>query len=226
MNVTTALFRLYRPIYSWFAAILITVEVLVAGLVLLAGPMRFSLWLTLAGSAAKYWLLVVGIMLVVTQFRTFVANGVTRHEFLAGAALFALTMTVGFAVVVVAGHAAESLALGLTDNRDGNYPVFVGADVFREFGAVAPVSLAYLVSGALIAAGFHRFRPLVGVALIVPGAIPMAVAAVALGLNEFGEETGRMPYLSGLLLTLAVVVLGAAACHRVLRDVAIRRTTD
>jgi uncharacterized membrane protein len=81
MSVHAALFRVYRPIMLWFGLILVLV--VTTGVVVISafGNAGFSLWLLVVGSASKYWLLVVGIMLVSMQLKQFVANGVTRHEY-------------------------------------------------------------------------------------------------------------------------------------------------
>ena len=95
MSVVASLLRLWRPMILWFAAILVTVEVVAVTAISAAGPVQFSFWLVVAGAAAKYWPLVAGILLVSTNFRLLVANGVTRHEFLAGAGVFGLVLVAG-----------------------------------------------------------------------------------------------------------------------------------
>jgi hypothetical protein len=122
MSVTGALFRIYRPIMIPFAVLLVAVEVGVVSVVATVKDLDFSMWLVLGGSAAKYWLLVIGIILVAMQLRQFVVNGVTRHEFLAGLAVFGLVLVVGWAVAVVLGHEVESLLLDAFGARGADYP--------------------------------------------------------------------------------------------------------
>ena len=222
-TATTALFRYYRTIIVWFAVILVAAEVIVVSLVTLAGPLEPSMWLVLAGTAAKYWLLVAGIMLVSTHLRLFVANGATRHEFLVAAALFALVVSVGFAVAVAVGHALESAVLGALDERATNYPVFVASDLPNEVGRMIPVSLAYFVAGAMAAAGFYRFRKWVGVVLIIPALVPPGVADRLLAVDENGPVTDHLPYAPALLLALAATVVVGAFLYRVMSDIPIRR---
>jgi hypothetical protein len=224
MTVTRALFRFYRPIIAWFAAVLLAAELVGVGVNVYVHRLGFSMWMVLAGSAAQYWLLVVGIMLVTMQLRQFVSNGVTRHAFIAGAALFMLILSVGFALVVVLGHGVESLLLGSAGERAPTYPVAGAADLVTELGRVLPGTLAWPVTGALIAAGYYRFRPWLGTLLLVPGALPAAVASGLLRVDEFGDAADRVSYLPALLLSLLATGLAAAAFHRAVRDVAIRRT--
>ena len=185
---------------------------------------RFSLWLTIANSAAKYWLLVVGIILISMQFRQFIANGVTRREFLTGAAVFGLTLVVAFAVIVPLGHAVETGVLGLIGRRPEGYPVCTIGVALVEFGRVLPQSLGFFVSGTLIAAGFYRFRPWTGVALIVPGALPLGIGQGLLRFDDRGVATDAWPYAAALAVAVLITAAGAAGIYAVMRDVAIRRT--
>ena len=223
MSVTGALFRIYRPIMIPFAVLLVAVEVGVVSVVATVKDLDFSMWLVLGGSAAKYWLLVIGIILVAMQLRQFVVNGVTRHEFLAGLAMFGLVLVVGWAVAVVLGHEVESLLLDAFGARGADYPTLTAGKAAREFGSVLPVSAAYLVSGVAVSAGFYRFRPWTGLVVMLGGLVPAAVADVLLGYNEFGGLADRVPYPAALALSLAATGLVAWGFHRLISDVAIRR---
>ncbi|GAA0538985.1 hypothetical protein GCM10010172_20220 [Paractinoplanes ferrugineus] len=225
MSAHHLLFRVYRPIIIVFTAILLTSDLVVTTLVVVGtGHIGFSMWIVLAGYAAKYWLLVVGIMLVVMQLRQFVANGGTRHEFLAGAAVFGLIVTAGFAAVVTIGHGVESMVLGAGDWRGDGYPTLPLDGMLGQFGQLFPESLAYLMSGAMIAAGFYRWRPLIGLVVMVGGAIPAAVADGLLGVDEFGHVAARLPYPVALALSLAATALVGLALRRAISDVPIKRT--
>jgi hypothetical protein len=225
MSPHGALFRIYRPIVVPFAAILVTVDLFITALVTYGnGEIGFSMWLVLAGNAAKYWLLVVGIMLVVMQLRQFVANGRTRHEFLAGAAVFGLIMSASFAAVVVLGHGLESVVLGAAGWRGDGYPALSLTGMLGEFGQVFPQTLGYLISGALIAAGFYRWNAWTGLVVMIGGAVPAAVASGLLGVDEFGDVPAHLPYALALALSLTATALAAWAFHRLISDVAIRRT--
>jgi hypothetical protein len=223
MSVTRALFRVYRPIVISFAIILVAVDVIITAIVAGVKDFNFSMWLVLAGSAAKYWLLVIGIILVAMQLRQFVVNGVTRHDFLAGMAVFGLVLVVGWSVAVVFGHGVESLLLDAFGARGADYPTLTAGGALREFGSVLPVTAAYLVSGAAISAGFYRFRVWTGLLVMLGGMVPGGVAEVLLGYNEFGDVTDRVPYPAALALSVAATALVAWGFHRLISDVAIRR---
>jgi uncharacterized membrane protein len=224
MSVSAALFRVYRPIMGWFGGILVAILAGSTAYTAAFVDARFSLWLTIANSSAKYWLLVVGIILISMQFRQFVANGVTRRSFLVGVAVFGLAMAVAFAVVVPLGHAIETGVLSLIGRRSGEYPAAGFEVALVEFGRVLPQSLAFFVSGTLIAAGFFRFRPWTGVVLIIPGLLPLGVGQILLDFDDRGVSAGRWHYPAALAATLLITAAGAAGIHAVMRDVAIRRT--
>ncbi|MCO8271979.1 hypothetical protein M1L60_15395 [Actinoplanes sp. TRM 88003] len=224
MSVAATLLRLWQQMILWFAAILLVVQVGAVAAISLAGPVRFSFWLVVAGAAAKYWPLVAGILLVSLHLRTFVANGVTRHEFLRGLVLFAAGIALVFPAVVVVGHAVESVVLGLFDHRAASYPVFHFGEAAAEYLHLLPATVGFLTTGILISAGFYRFRPWIGVLLIAPGALPGLAGEGLIEVSDSGELIARLPYAIALTLTAVAVVLGAVATHRLLRDVAIKRS--
>ena len=224
MSVVTSLLRLWRPMILWFAVILVAIEVAAVAAISTAGPVRFSFWLVVAGASAVYWPLVAGILLVSMFFRLFMANGVTRHEFLRGIALFALGVTIVFPAVVVVGHAVESVVLGLADHRAESYPVFRFGEAAAEYFHLLPATAGFVTSGILITAAFYRFRPWIGVLLIAPGSVPALIGNGLIQIDDSGELIARLPYAVALTLTAVAVVLGWAATHRLLRDVAVKRS--
>lgn len=224
MSVTRALFRLHRRIILIFGGVLLTVELIFATWVALAvHEVRFSPWLTMAVPATKYWLLVVGIMLVTVSLRQFVANGTTRREFLTGAAAFGLLTALAFALAVVLGHGLESVLLDAAGVRGGPYPAASLPALAGELGQVLPGALAYPVTGALIAAGFYRWRAWTALAVMLLASVPVGVADGLLGIDESGDAVSRLPYVLSLGLSLAVTAVAGAAFHRAMRDVAIKR---
>jgi hypothetical protein len=219
--VTTNLMRIYRPIGLWFWSTLIVGLAVGLAIAQAFADVQFSLWSMIAGSASRYWLAVIGVILVSSHLRQFVATGVTRRAFLSGAALFGLVTAVLFAVVVIAGHGLEQWVVGRAGPLSADYPVL---SVVSEFLHVLPNGLAFLVSGATIAAGYYRFGPLRGFLLLVPGLLPVAVSEGLLGNGEHGEPITRfLPFVLALAVSLLVTALVAAICHRVIRDVVIRR---
>jgi len=221
--VTTNLLRFYRPIGLWLGSAMIVGIGIALTAVLSVGDLRFSLWLMIVGSAAKYWLLAVGIMLTGMHLRQYVSAGVTRHEFLAGAGLFGLVTAVLFAAAVIAGHGLEQWAVGLAGPLSPDYPAIAPV---TEYLHVLPVELGYLVSGTAITAGFYRFGALPGLLVLVPGMLPAAVSEALLAGGPHGESITRvLPFGFAVAVSLVVTAVGAVACHRLIRDVAIRRAT-
>ncbi|GAB2625008.1 hypothetical protein Aab01nite_18960 [Paractinoplanes abujensis] len=224
MSVSAVLFQLYRPVIYWGLAIVVALEIAVVAAILTVNPPGFSFWLVVVGSAAKYWPLVTGILMMSTYFRQIVTNGVTRHEFLRGFAVFALGIVVLLPALVVIGHGVESTVLGLLDQRGDSYPVFRFGEAANEYLHVLPGTAAYLASGTVISAGFYRFRPLIGLLLILPGSLPIMASGGLLTIDEFGVLTQRGSLAVALTVVLAVTAAAGIAAHRLMRDVAIRRT--
>jgi hypothetical protein len=223
MSVSAALFRLYRLIIVWPLVIAIFVELTGVVLITWAIDLRFSFWIAIFGSMARYWSLVVGIMLVSTSLRQFIANGVTRREFAAGAAVFAAVIAAGFGVLVTLGHWVEGLVVGAIGERNAVYPLLRAGDLLGEFGRVAPQALAWFVSGAVVAAGFYRFGGWAGLLVLPFGLLPASAAEFLVAVDERGIVQDLLPYLPALLISLTLTALAAAAFRLLSRDVAIRR---
>ncbi len=222
--VAVNLLRIYRPVALWFwATMIVCVGVGMTAVTLLTDP-TLSLWLVVSGAAAKYWLGVVGVLLVSLHLRQFVANGITRHDFLAGAAIAGLLVAVLFAVAVPFGHGAEQMLMGLGGPLPERYPTTSPGTALREFGHILPASVAFLVTGGAASAGFYRFGAWGGLALLPVTLLPIAAAEALLGVDEHGGFDVRfVPYPAAVLITLAVTALAALLYRWELRDVAIRR---
>ena len=224
MSVTRALFRIYRPIILPFAAIIVVADAVATAVVARFTDLNFSMWLTLGGQAAKYWILVIGIILVAMHLRQFVVNGATRHEFLTGTAVFGLVLAVAWAVAIPLGHGVESAVLAAVDRQGPDYPALTAGGALLRFGQQLPISLAYLVSGATIAIGFYRWRAWIGLAVMLAGAAPAILTDWLLGFNEWNGVPHSVPYPAALAASLAITGLVAWGCHRAISDVPIRRT--
>ena len=224
--VAVNLLRIYRPVALWLGVTMIVCVGIGMTMATVLTEPTFSLWLVIAGASAKYWLGVVGVLLVTLHLRQFVANGITRHDFLAGTAIAGLLAAVLLAAVVPLGHGAEQLLMGLGGPLPPRYPTTSFGTALREFGHILPASLAFLVTGAAASAGFYRFGAWGGLALLPLAVLPVVVAEALLGVDEHGGFDVRfVPYAAAALITLAVTALGALLYQREMRDVAIRRGT-
>jgi hypothetical protein len=226
MLVAVNLLRIYRPLALWFwAAMVVGVAIGMTVVTRLTDP-TFSLWLVVAGAAAKYWLGVVGVLVVSMHLRQFVANGITRRDFLAGAALAGLLVAFLFALAVPLGHGAEQLLLSSGGPVPERYPTTSFGTGLREFGHILPASLAFLVTGAAATAGFYRFGAWGGLALLPLAMLPVVAAEALLGVDEHGGFDVRfVPYAAAALITLAATALGGLLVRREMHAVAIRRGT-
>jgi hypothetical protein len=225
MNVVAkSLYGIYRPvaIYTWCV---ITVVVLgVAVVTSRVTEIDLSIWRLIVGEAVKYWLLVLGTLLVATHLKLYVANGVTRREFLAGAGAFGILTAVVYAALVPIGTGVEWLLRSAFGIASDGYPDFTAGEALRDFGFYAPVAIGFLVTGALVAAGFYRYPWWAGLLLIIPFALPLVVSESLLGLYVAGDSPAPrfVPLGVGVLLSLLVSAAGAAVLRLVTRDVPIR----
>ena len=227
--VTSNLMRIYRPIAVWFLSFIIVVmvvlEVIFTRFADDADLPTDGLWSLVAGSAVKYWLLVIGILLSVMNLRTFVTNGITRHDFTAGAAIFGIAVAVALAFVVLLGHIAESVALAAVAGPGEHVSLTAGAAI-GEFGRNVPAILAFGLSGWLIGAAYYRFNPFIGTAFLVPALVPAALTTWLLSVGDVAPiSDAPLPYWPALAIVLAAVGVGYLAVRRMLGDAAIRRAT-
>ena len=223
--VLGSILQMYRPMVLWFAAALVVFVALTEIVIVQFADPPFSLWMFIAGSGVKYWFGVVGVMSVAAHLRLFVAAGITRRDFLAGSLLFGVLAAIAFAVFVTAGHGVEYVLRGGADGVPPAYPDWSPAVALREIGHILPSCLAFLVAGATASAGFYRFGAWIGLLLVIPALLPMAVSEGLLGIGDKGEVVSRfLPYGVAFAVSLAVTALGALVYRRELRDVAIRAT--
>jgi hypothetical protein len=144
----------------WYWAILTLAVAALVGLLVSLADVRFSAWSTITIPAAKYWMLVVGILLTAGYLRAFVAHGITRRHFIAGAALFGGGVTVAFAVITLLGLGVERTvfdAAGWLPRLNQPYPVSSIGDAAAHLGRTIPIYLGHLVAGWLISSNFYRY---------------------------------------------------------------------
>lgn len=225
MNVVfTSLFRMYRYVGFWFWGF-IALAVVVASVV--TGQFSgndLSLWELITGQAMKYWLLVLGVSVVTVHLKLYVANGVTRRAFLLGAGAFGLVTALIFAALVPIGRGFEALLRGAFGVAPNGYPDFSVGGALRDFGHYAPGAIGWLVTGALVAAGFYCYSWWAGLLLLIPFVVPLAVPETLLGLYAAADPPAShfVPFGAGLALSLLASAAGAIVLRLMTRDVTIR----
>jgi hypothetical protein len=222
--VTRTLFRSYRPATLFFLCLVTVVAVTVNLVNAALADVRFSWWSLVGGEAVRCFMLVLGVTLVATHLRLYVANGVTRRTFLLGAGVFAALHAAGLAGVLLLGRGAEQLLWSAFGSLPADYPRFSPAEAASLLGHVLPGALAGLVTGALVAAAFYRFTWWVGLLLVVPGVLPLVSAAILLGLyTGVAQRPFAVPVAVGVAVTLTLTLAGAWLVRRFLGEVAIPR---
>jgi hypothetical protein len=222
--VTRTLFRRYRPATLFFLCLAVVVAVAATVVNAVLADVRTSWWSLVGGEAVRTFMLILGVMLVATHLRLYVANGVTRRTFVLGAGVFAALLAAGLAGVLLLGHGVEQLLWSAFGTVPADYPRFTPAEAANQLGHALPGALAGLVTGALVAAAFYRFTWWVGLLLVVPGVLPLASASILLGLyTEISEGPFSVPVAVGVAVTLMLTLAGAWLIRRFLGDVAIPR---
>jgi hypothetical protein len=225
MVVTKTLFRSYRLLTLGFLCVIAVVAAAATAVNAAISDVRINWWSTIGGEAVRWWMLVLGTLLVATHLKLYVANGVTRRTFLLGAGTFGAVYAAGLTAVVLLGRGVEQLLWSAFGTVPADYPRFSPAELLNQLGHVLPGALAGLVTGALVAAAFYRFTWWVGLLLVLPGALPVVSAALLLG---FSTEVSQRPFVvpvgAAVALTVALAVAGAFLIRRILGDVTIQRT--
>jgi hypothetical protein len=189
-----------------------------------------SVW-TGARWVPQYMILALGVITTSQHLRVYVAHGVSRRRFIAGAAgygaavsvLFATVMELGFVVERLIFHAGTAQQFGA-----GTYDVVASPLVALTTAAeFAVLYAAYFFAGWLIASCFYRLPVWGALALIIPTFLPVNLIEVIQwhsGLAAdlvavFGIPAITTPvYLVGGTL---VVVIAGLLIGRLLRDVPV-----
>jgi hypothetical protein len=196
------------------------------------GSVDGSTWEGLV-TTAHYVLLAGGIGLVVNFLPMYVAYGITRRHFLAGA----LPVGVGLALLAaLAGTLVFALEGAVFDVADWRHVLENAADRHiydrpDQYGLILPELAvqfaAHLVSGMLIGAAYYRLGGGLGTLLIVPAVVPAVVSEMALGGGWVGVGINRALDLTppstatGLAIAIAATALGAVGVWAVVRDMPI-----
>jgi len=227
MNVVAkSLYGIYRPVAIWLWSVITVVVIGVTIGIHQFGQVDLSIWRLVAGEAVKYWLLVLGTLIVAIHLKLYVANGVTRRDFLFGAGAFGLVTAVVFAALVPIGRGAEWLLRSAFGVASAGYPDLTAGDALRDLGLYAAPAIGWLVTGALIAAGFYRYQWWGGLLLIIPFALPLVVSEGLLGRFLAADNVAPrfLPLGLAVLVSLLVSAAGAGILRLVTREVPIRST--
>jgi hypothetical protein len=169
----------------------------------------------------RYPLTGVGAMLVTVSLPMFIANGVTRRQYLAGAVEFGVAVCTITAAMTVLGFLAERFVYFVS----GADTDLVDQQPLR-FGVVYLLLLCcYPVSGTLIGATLARFAPLVVPWLVTIFVAPIVAGEILLGTWWGGVEDGHLrDWLSlwvSAPLVVALIAAASAGVYVLTRDVAI-----
>ncbi|GAA4456358.1 hypothetical protein [Phytohabitans houttuyneae] len=232
--VVRAQLRAGLPMVAGYWAIMIAIYAAIITVVATVGDTDVSIWATSGGSAPKYFLLAVGVMLTTVYLPAYVGNGVTRRDFTLGASLYILAvagvyaaiMTLGF-VVEHAIYTSADLMGGLTDP----YPVRAFGDGLETLVAELLVGIVYLCCGWVMGTCFYRYGSWWGIGLIPVTVLPAVVTEIGFdslwlgyGINK-GFGIDRPPLGVGVLMGVASIAVAWVANIALTRSVAIKKVS-
>jgi hypothetical protein len=223
-RVVTTLLRFYRTLGLLFVVTIAVGDLIGMTVITRVADPEFSLWVMVFGTGARYWLLVVGVILVSMHLRQYVSNGITRRDFTIGAGIAAALMATALALLVPIGHGIESAVLHLASPQPG-YPDLTVSLALHEFGYTLVSGLAFIVSGMAVTAGFYRYGGWAGLLFVLPGLLPLGIAESLLSLGERGElDTRFVSFAVAALASLAASAVVAGLYRFLIREAPIRRT--
>lgn len=229
--VATSLARRLGWAFVVFAGLLVGTVTLVGTLIAVHGSLSTSAWNVGVASTTKWLIGSIGLMLGPVYLRHYVANGVTRREFLRGGLLFGIGVCAAFALLALAGFGVERAVLGAAGLMDGltaPYPVHSAGTAVAVLARAFLIYLAHFCSGWLLGACFYRYGAFLGLVAILPCVIPAFGAELVFG-TEWGPVDAvtvvggpELPVAVAALLTAALIGAGIAVLHVLVRAVAVR----
>jgi hypothetical protein len=232
--VTRAQTQASLALVAGYWAIMLPVYALIISVVVTVGDTDVSVWATSGGSAPKYFLLAVGVMLTTVYLPVYVGNGVTRRDFALGASLYVLIVAVVYAILMTLGFAFEHAAYtsaDLMDNLTDPYPVRSVADALEMFVGALLVGIVYLCSAWLMGTCFYRLGNWWGIVLIPVTLLPAVVTEVGFnslwagyGINH-GLGIERPPLAVGVLMGVASIAVAWFVNFALIRAVAIKKVS-
>lgn len=222
------------PMIAAYWAIMISIYAVIIAIIVIWGDTDVSIWATSGGSAPKYFLLALGIMITNLFLPIYVGNGVTRRHFTLGASAYVVGVAAIYAVVMALGYGVEYSIYAADDliaSQDQPYPVQSFRAGLTVLVAEAFVGLVYLCVGWFVGSAFYRLGVVWGIALAPLAALPVVAAEMGFdalwagyGLNRaFGIE--RPPLAVGVLIAAAGVAVAWAANYALIRAVAIKKVS-
>ncbi|MDF5757981.1 hypothetical protein [Spongiactinospora sp. TRM90649] len=185
---------------------LVVVAAIIAVAIGLFGDLGASVW-EQAIQASRWFVLVIGTVVVRTYLPVYVANGRTRREFFVHAAVFLFAFAPVATVLIMLGYLMETGLYGL-----GGWPRELSdRHLFGDLGQVPLVFaeywsqyLVWVAVGAMAGAAFYRLYA-GGILLIPVGAALIFSVHAATDLVHALPVIGRLPVL-GLPATVPVAV--------------------
>lgn len=233
-TVTRTQARTGLPMIAGYWAIMGTVYAGIIATVLLVGDADVSIWATSGGSAPKYFLMVIGIMLTTAYLPIYVGNGVTRRDFARAASLYIVAVAAVYAVLMTLGYVVEYNLYSAGDLFGGlkdPYPMRSFADAWSIFVAELFVGAAYLCVGWLLGTCFYRLGTWWGIGLIPLTLVPAVVTEVGFdslwagyGINN-GLGIEPPPLAIGVLIASAAVAVAWIVNFALIRAVAIKKVS-
>ncbi|QNK59092.1 hypothetical protein [Paenibacillus sp. PAMC21692] len=197
MNVAFHLWSAYRHVLVWFWVIFTVIyfginEMIMRGIIPDESIRNSGREWDGASIAPRIFLLVLGILLTIGSFNSFVSNGITRRSFGRGGLLFAGLLSIICTVLHLLGYPIEMLIIEISGaERSMQYPnlaIVAITNLLMYFG--------YFCGGWLIGTGFYRFHWFKG--LLVCG---LAVAfLIGMETMTATELTGSAAADQGIIL--------------------------
>lgn len=159
MNVANHLWSTYRYVLIWFWIVFtgcyVTINELIMRGYIPDEEIRESgsIWEG-ASFSPRIFLLVIGILLTIGSFNSFVSNGITRKSFGRGGLVFAAIMSLICTVVNLLGYPVERFIIDIS----GADRLLTHPNLVVEGLTSLILYFGYFCAGWLIGTGFYRFH--------------------------------------------------------------------
>jgi len=213
----------------WFLISVLGIQVLVIAVciginAIVSDPITDTVWEWPGVVWIRYPMIGAGAGLAGAMLVPYLVHGVTRREYLRGAAAYAAGIV---AVACVVGVVAYVVERGVYAIGDHDVDI-TSSSPLHLLVTYALLLLAYIATGALIAAAYSRWSQARASWMITPFLLPMAAAEVLLGTWWAGIARGeedrplQLSLAIGGPLVVAVLALSAWVVWLLLRDVAVK----